>query len=782
MRYLPQPPQFSFRTKAEELFHGERWQEVLAADVRYPQGRFDGRGIVFCAGGERLFVNLWVNLCLLRRVLKCDMPVEVWHFGSEELSPSMAALLRPFNIQVMDGEKYAKDLPSAGEWRGFALKTTAIIQSRFREVLFLDTDSHAVRDPSFLFEEPGYRWTGSCFWPDEMFTDPASRMWSILDIPFVSEAEWESGQLVIDKSRSWRALSLVDHLSHHFPFHYRHMYGDKMAFYAAWKKLDQPYAMTRHAAKLAAAPDSRMLLNQFDFHGGLLFQHRASADWNLSPNGENPWPEFVHHEVCREFLKELHAGWPESERTCRANRDGRVERLSLRQCLRQLRKGRSRPAHSAAEPPLPAVTGGFKWDLAARQAILTPGTVSPRLMATGIDALANSSDQEARAIFRFFAVLIFVDPRLAAMLPEDLEIKDSVLEPEWNALLEFRQELSKLPANSGLLTVRGNLFLAETPPALKADERSAVGLLTEILANSESDILEKLRTFFRKVGDESQPRPRPATPPDRSPIARPWKMKSRKGKVLVLTPLKDCADVAEGYCSRLENLTYPKELLSLGMLESDSRDGTFDAFNQALTPLKMRWRRTNLWKRDFHYILPNGTPRWDTEVQLQRRSILAQSRNELLSQALRDEDWVLWLDADVIEYPRDIIEQLLSYGKDILHPHCVLDYGGPTFDWNGWRDRGRTKMEDLRGRELLAPLDAVGGTMLFIRADLHRAGLIFPAAPYGDGNPRIRRVEDGCFDPGNPGELETEGLGIMASDMNVQCWGLPELEILHRKK
>ena len=30
-----------------------------------------------------------------------------------------------------------------------------------------------------------------------------------------------------------------------------------------------------------------------------------------------------------------------------------------------------------------------------------------------------------------------------------------------------------------------------------------------------------------------------------------------------------------------------------------------------------------------------------------------------------------------------------------------------------------------------------------------------------------------------PGEIETEGFGLMALDMGVQCWGLPTLEILH---
>jgi hypothetical protein len=31
------------------------------------------------------------------------------------------------------------------------------------------------------------------------------------------------------------------------------------------------------------------------------------------------------------------------------------------------------------------------------------------------------------------------------------------------------------------------------------------------------------------------------------------------------------------------------------------------------------------------------------------------------------------------------------------------------------------------------------------------------------------------------GEIETEGLGIMAKDMGIECWGLPDLEIRHAK-
>ena len=81
--------------------------------------------------------------------------------------------------------------------------------------------------------------------------------------------------------------------------------------------------------------------------------------------------------------------------------------------------------------------------------------------------------------------------------------------------------------------------------------------------------------------------------------------------------------------------------------------------------------------------------------------------------------------------------------------------------------------DDLRDEGDLVALDSVGGTMLLVHADVHRDGLIFPPFPYGLRNAKIRKRNHWM------GELETEGLGIMASDMGVQCWGMPNLEIKH---
>jgi hypothetical protein len=246
-------------------------------------------------------------------------------------------------------------------------------------------------------------------------------------------------------------------------------------------------------------------------------------------------------------------------------------------------------------------------------------------------------------------------------------------------------------------------------------------------------------------------------------------------RVLILTPIKDAALHVPTYLHGIHSLSYPRNRLSLAFLESDSVDGTHGVLAGEMPELNSLLSRAELHKRDFGFRIPAGQPRYAHHLQVRRRSILAKSRNQLLFRALKDEDWVLWLDADVIEYPSDIIEQLLATGKDIVHPNCVYDYGGPSFDLNAWRKRGKLHLHDLRREGDLVPLDSVGGTMLLVRADLHRDGLIFPSFPYGLRNRKIRTRNYWL------GELETEGFGIMASDMGVQCWGMPNLEIKHHR-
>jgi len=246
--------------------------------------------------------------------------------------------------------------------------------------------------------------------------------------------------------------------------------------------------------------------------------------------------------------------------------------------------------------------------------------------------------------------------------------------------------------------------------------------------------------------------------------------------VLILTPVKDASEHLSRYVELVESLDWPRERLSVALLEGDSRDATRTVAEKHLPRLEHRAARAELFHHDFGFRLPPGVPRWAPAYQLLRRTTLARARNHLLFRALNDEDWVLWIDVDIVDYPPDVLRQLLATGFDIVVPNCVRQRGGPTFDLNNWAGGGTVTLSDRRNAGPMR-LEGVGGTMLLIRADLHRDGLIFPPFRYGHA-PHIRSRHPVW----GSGEVETEGLGAMAADMGIQCWGLPDLEILHRNE
>jgi peptide chain release factor subunit 1 len=244
--------------------------------------------------------------------------------------------------------------------------------------------------------------------------------------------------------------------------------------------------------------------------------------------------------------------------------------------------------------------------------------------------------------------------------------------------------------------------------------------------------------------------------------------------VLVLTPVKDAAAFLDRYADLIEGLDWPRDRLSVGVLEGDSRDDTWHRLQTLRGRFERRCSAVTLTRRDFGFRMPPGVPRWAPAYQLIRRGILARARNHLLMRALADEDWVLWIDVDVVDYPPDIVRRLMAGGGDIVHPLCVTVPGGRAFDANAWTDDGARLLSDHRGAGRVR-LQSVGGTMLLIRADVHRDGLVFPPYRYGLASGAIRRRHPVW----ERGEIETEGLAAMAADMGVQCWGLPDVEIIH---
>jgi hypothetical protein len=268
----------------------------------YPEGRYEGRGIVICAGGERLFTCAWVLIGILRRVVGCKLPIQVWHLGPEEIGPPMQALLEEAEVEVVDTYAVALRHPvrSLGGWE---MKPYAIIHSRFREVILIDADNVPVIDPTTLFDWPEYAATGALFWPDVVRLKADNPIWKLCGVAYRSTATIESGQVVVDKERCWHALQLTLFMNEHSDFYYRHLAGDKDTFFIAWLRLGQPFAMTSHRpAHLSET------FYQKDFQGRTVFQHRNNAKWSYS--GQNPRvPRFQHEDICLELLVELRGLW-----------------------------------------------------------------------------------------------------------------------------------------------------------------------------------------------------------------------------------------------------------------------------------------------------------------------------------------------------------------------------------------------------------------------------------------------------------------------------------------
>merc|ERR1719183_1268530 len=106
-------------------------------------------------------------------------------------------------------------------------------------------------------------------------------------------------------------------------------------------------------------------------------------------------------------------------------------------------------------------------------------------------------------------------------------------------------------------------------------------------------------------------------------------------KVMIATPLKNAREHLGRYAAALSSLLYPKELLSVAFLVSDSVDGTAELARQLSHTTFKDFAKVQVVEESFEYEAP--TDRHALSVQAKRRAVLARSRNELLKHALDDD-------------------------------------------------------------------------------------------------------------------------------------------------
>jgi len=279
--------------------HQAYLRKFKAAEFTYPKDKYSGRGIVTCAGRKYL-VGAYVCISMLRK-LGCELPIQIWHLGEEEVTKSQRAIFDHLDVQFVDALEFLNVHP-ARILNGWESKPYAIILSPFQEVLFLDADNFPVQNPTFLFDSEPYKDKGSVFWSDACRQSKQRTTWEACLVPYRDEPEFESGQILVDKARCWKTLQICMHMNEHSDHYYKHFHGDKETFHMAWRLNKEDNAMPERLVE-----HRNDMFIQYDFDGNLLFQHGRKFHLDDNHAHRRSLPDFQYDQECLMFWAEYQA-------------------------------------------------------------------------------------------------------------------------------------------------------------------------------------------------------------------------------------------------------------------------------------------------------------------------------------------------------------------------------------------------------------------------------------------------------------------------------------------
>lgn len=273
-----------------------------------------------------------------------------------------------------------------------------------------------------------------------------------------------------------------------------------------------------------------------------------------------------------------------------------------------------------------------------------------------------------------------------------------------------------------------------------------------------------------------------------------------KEEVLLLTPM---SKFLPEYWKNINQLTYDHNLISLGFILPRNADGDA-ALKELEAAIKasqakntLNFKKITILRQDSNSLPSQAEQeRHAFKVQKERRSMMALARNSLVFTALSPaHSWVLWLDADIVESPNTLIQDLASHNKPVVSANVYQRYkeNGEDkirpYDFNNWveSDDGLKIANSLAEDEIVVegyaematfrplmahyydakgnantemPLDGVGGGSVLVKADVHRDGAMFPSFPFYH-------------------LIETEGFAKMAKRLGYSVFGLPNYLVYH---
>ncbi len=218
---------------------------------------FSGKGIVICTG-EKYF-KLVVHSIKVLRVIGCELPVEIFYNGPEDLSESSIRYLNGLrNVKCVDLMNYFDC--KVHDIKGWDMKPFSMLASSFSETILMDADTVFVQSPEEMFHDPGYIQSGTMFFYDRslfgyLWPNATEFMHSFLPDPLSDHAkssrfynrmtnyEQEAGVVLINKSRGLLGLMAACAMNLR-PFKdvlHAKTHGDKESYWLGFEMAGEPF-------------------------------------------------------------------------------------------------------------------------------------------------------------------------------------------------------------------------------------------------------------------------------------------------------------------------------------------------------------------------------------------------------------------------------------------------------------------------------------------------------------------------------------------------------------
>lgn len=292
-----------------------------------------GKSIVTTAY-DKDFPSAYILLSELKR-FDIKIPVEVF-YGEGELSEKNLKILEKFNIELRKIDMPKPFIDQYKHKQGWGSKVYAILNSKYEENLWIDSDNFPIKDPTFLFDDIEYLEKGSLFWRDIMSVDRAdmfssnSIVWKFFGVPNNDSELFESGQFLINKDKCWKELFLVKHytdMGNKIRPSYYDFGGDKDCWKFAFQYIDYqknkkirninyhekpeliPYGFMPYGPFHCGKPNiyhkwgGGSVLVQRDREGRPLFNHRNINKFSLNDNVFNV--DVENEQLYHNYISEL---------------------------------------------------------------------------------------------------------------------------------------------------------------------------------------------------------------------------------------------------------------------------------------------------------------------------------------------------------------------------------------------------------------------------------------------------------------------------------------------